>query len=113
MEDIAMSIDNDLQEMSVGLLSSYSNTTLKNVQVYNYSMKQGIFYFDSSYHFNTQAQDIQNKNLTHESFISVPDGGYMFLKEYGSPFEFEKPKVPFITNWETAYLTGKLFRTSF
>jgi hypothetical protein len=104
IDDIAMSINNDLQEMSVGLLSSYSNTTLKNVQVYNYSMKQGIFYFDSSYHFNTQAHDIQNKNLTHESFISVPDGGYMFLKEYGPPFEFDKPKVPFITTWEAAYL---------
>lgn len=104
IDDIAMSISNELQVMSVGLLSSYANTTLKNVQVYNYSMKQGIFYFDSSYHFNTQAHGIQNRNLTHESFISVPDGGYMFLKEYGPTFEFDKTKVPFITNWETAYL---------
>ncbi len=28
----------------------------------------------------------------------------MYLKEYGSPFEFNKPKVPFINTWETAYL---------
>ncbi len=31
--------------MSVGLFSSYSNTTLKNVQVYNYSMKEGMILF--------------------------------------------------------------------
>jgi hypothetical protein len=67
-------------------------------------MKEGRFYFDSSYHFNTQVRDIQSKNLSHESFIAVPGGGYMYLKEYGSPFEFNKPTVPFITSWETAYL---------
>jgi hypothetical protein len=104
MEDIAMSIDNDRAEMSVGLLSAYSNTTLKNVQVCNYSMKDGMFYFDSSYRFNTQSHDIRNKNLNHESFISVPGGGYMFLKEYGSPYDFNKPAIPFISDWETAYL---------
>jgi hypothetical protein len=104
MEDIAMFINNDLEQMSVGLFSSYSKTTLKNVQVYNYSMKEGRFYFDSSYHFNTQVRDIQIKNLSHESFIAVPGGAYMYLKEYGSPFEFNKPTVPFINSWETAYL---------
>ena len=41
MEDIAMSIDNDRQEMSVGFCQRIQNTSLKNVQVCNYSMKQG------------------------------------------------------------------------
>ncbi len=112
MEDIAMSIDNDQQEMSFGLLSGYSNTTLKNVQICNYSMKQGRFDFDSSYHFNTQVRDIKNKNLSHESFIAVPGGGYMFLKEYGSPFEFNKPVTPFLNNWETAYLLANYSETN-
>jgi len=103
-EDISMSIDNDRQEMTIGLLSSYRNTSLKNVQVCNYSMREGRFDFDSSYHFNEQARDIRNKNLSHESFISVPHGGYMLLKEYGSSFEFEKPNIPPLSNWETAYL---------
>jgi hypothetical protein len=104
MEDIAMSIDNDRQEMSVGLLSAYKNTSLKNVQICNYSMRQGRFDFDTSYHFNTQARDIQAKNLSHESFIAVPGEGYMLLKEYGNSFEFDKPLIPFVNNWETAYL---------
>lgn len=104
MEDIAMSINNDQQEMSVGILSGYLNTSLKNVQVCNYSMKQGTLDFDSSYHFNTQRRDIRSKNLSHESFIAVPGGGYMLLKEYGSSYEFEKPNIPLLNNWETAYL---------
>lgn len=104
MEDIAMSIDNDQQEMSVGLLSGYKNTSLKNVQVFNYSMKQGRFDFDSSYHFNTQARALNAKNLSHESFISVAGGGFMYLKEYGQSFEFRKPEIPLMNNWETAYL---------
>lgn len=112
MEDIAMSIDNDLREASVGLLSAYAKTTFKNAAVYKYSMKEGIVYFDSSYHFNSQNRDIQNKNLTHESFIALKGGGFMYLKEYGSPFEFEKPKIPFMTNWETAYLMASYSGTA-
>ena len=104
MEDIAMSIDNEKQEMSLGLLSGYANTTYKNVTVSNYSMKQGSFYFDTSFRFNTQARDIQSKNLSHESFIAVPGGGFMLLKEYGSPHAFSRPVIPLMNEWETAYL---------
>ncbi|MEJ0081448.1 MAG: hypothetical protein WDM78_11020 [Puia sp.] len=43
MEDVSMSINNDRQELSVGLLSTYRNTSLKNVQVFNYSMREGRF----------------------------------------------------------------------
>jgi hypothetical protein len=104
MEDIAMSLDNDQEEMSMGLLSGYLNTSLKNVLVCNYSIPQGRFDFDTSYHFNTQLRDIRSSNLSHESFISVPGGGYMLLKEYGYPFESERPELPPINPWETAYL---------
>ena len=111
MEDIAMSIDNEQQEMTMGLLSGYSNTSLKNVQVCHYSMKQGIFDFDSSYRFNTQLRDIHDKNLSHQRFISVPGGGYMLLKEYGSPFEFNRPPVAPFNELETAYLLANYSET--
>jgi hypothetical protein len=104
MEDIAMSIDNDQQEMSVGLLSAWANTSLKNVHICNYSMKEGKFDFDSSYRFNTQTRSIRDKNLSHESFIAVPGAGYLLLKEYGAPFEFYQPVVPVMNSWESAYL---------
>jgi hypothetical protein len=103
MEDIAMAIDNDRQEMSVGFLSCFSNTTLKNVHVCNYSMREDRFDFDTSYHFNTQVRDLRDKNLSHSGFIAVP-GGYMLLKEYGSPHEFNLPVVPFVSSDESAYL---------
>ncbi len=111
MEDIAMSIDNDGQEMTMGLLSGYSNTSLKNVQVCHYSMKLGAFDFDSSYHFNTQSRDIRDKNLSHQRFISVPGGGYMLLKEYGSPFDFNRPAVAPFNELETAYLLANYSET--
>ena len=84
MEDIAMSIDNERQEMSVGLLSGYSNTSMKNVQVCNYSMQKGNLILILSYHFNTQYRDIRTKNLFHESFMAVPGEGYLFMMEYGN-----------------------------
>jgi hypothetical protein len=83
MEDIAMSIDNEHQEISLGLLSGYRNTTLKNVQVSHYSMIRNRFDFDSAYHFNTLASRLKNQNLHNESFISIPGEGYMLFKEYG------------------------------
>ncbi len=30
----------------------------------------------------------------------------MLLKEYGSPFEFEKPIIPLLNSWETTYLVA-------
>jgi hypothetical protein len=103
-EDIAMSIDNDKQEMSVGLLSRYMKTSLKNVQITKYSILQGRFDFDTSYRFNTQANEMKNKNLSQERFIAVPGGGYMLLKEYGIPYESNNIENPFIGSTEAAYL---------
>ncbi len=104
MEDVSMSIDNQKKELNLGLLSAYRNTSLKNVQVYNYSISRSQFTFDSSYHFNELHRDLQSKNLSHESFTAIPGGGYMLLKEYGSPFEPEKPDIPLVNNWEATYL---------
>ena len=83
MEEMAMSINNADQEMSVGLLSRYGNTSLKNVQVSHYSMTQNHFDFDSTYQFNTLANRLNNQSLSNESFISIPGEGYMLFREYG------------------------------
>jgi hypothetical protein len=104
MEDIAMSVDNGRQEMSVGLLSAYANTTMKNVQVFNYSMQKGKFDFDSAYHFNTQYRDTRTKNLFHESFMAVPGAGYVLMLEYGKPKESDKQPVSEFNYWESTYL---------
>jgi hypothetical protein len=104
MEDIAMSIDNEKQEMSVGLLSGYLKTSLKNVQITNYSIAQGRFDFDTAYHFSTQVKDTRNRNISHERFVAVSGGGYLLMKEYSIPFESDKPEMPFLGNSEAAYL---------
>ena len=105
MEDVSMSIDNERQEMIVGLLSAYRNTSLKNVQVFNYSMREGRFDFDSSYHFNEQYRDTRSKNLSHESFISVPEGGYYAIEGIWFIYLNSKNQIFLrLTNWEAAYL---------
>jgi hypothetical protein len=111
MEDIAMSIDNQQQEMSIGLLSDFPNTSFKNVQIITYSMKLGKFDFDTSFHFNSEFRDPRRKNLSHESFVAVPGAGYLFMIEYGIPHEFENPVLPVFSNWETAYLLANYTET--
>ncbi len=111
VEDLAMEIDNDKQEMSVGLLSRYKNSSLKNVRITNYSISQGRFDFDTSYRFNAQQQDTRNKNLSHESFVAVPGGGYMLMKEYGVPISSDKTELPFIENSEAVYLLANYTET--
>jgi hypothetical protein len=83
MEDIAMSVDNPNQTMSIGLLSGYRNTSLKNVEVTRYSLAQTRFEFDSSYHFNTLAGRLGNQSLSNASFVAIPGEGFMLFKEYG------------------------------
>ncbi|MFI5153469.1 MAG: hypothetical protein ACHQET_09060, partial [Chitinophagales bacterium] len=86
-EDVALSIDNEKQEVIAGVLSSFRYPTLKNVEVVHYSMNNHQFDFDSSYRFNTLvAYKIQDENLIHESFMAVPGAGFMLLKEYGKAY---------------------------
>jgi hypothetical protein len=104
MEDIAMSINENEQMVSMGLLSAYSNTSLKDVQVYNYSMKEGKIVFDSAFHFNTQYRAFRSHNLFHERFVAVPGEGFLLMMEYGRPYAFDEPRVPVFNYWESAYL---------
>jgi hypothetical protein len=84
MEDIALSVNNEKGEAFAGILSRYRQSAHKDVYVTHYSFSGDIFDFDSSYRFSTLA-GIQSKenNLVKESFIAVPDMGFMLLKEYG------------------------------
>ena len=104
MEDIAMSIDNVHQGMSVGFLSRYRNTSLKSVEVSHYSMTQTRFDFDSSYRFNSLTGRLQKQNLSNESFISIPGQGYMLFKEYGRPEEPGDSRPPDIDPWDPVFM---------
>jgi hypothetical protein len=104
LEDIAMFFDDENQVADLGLLSGYPNTSLKHVEACRYSFKEDRVLFDTSYNFNTQANDFRNKNLSHERFMSASGHGYLYLKEYGTSFEFKNPDLPFTNYWEATYL---------
>lgn len=87
MEDIALSINNEKEEATAGILSRYRLTANKNVHVTHYSFSTDRFDFDSSYRFSTLAA-VQSKdnNIIKENLIPVPDMGFMLLKEYGRTY---------------------------
>jgi hypothetical protein len=83
-EDVALSIDDEHREAIAGVLSEFSFSTLKDVEVIHYSLQTHDFDFDSSYRFNTLiSYNVRDESTTHESFIAVPGSGFMLLKEYG------------------------------
>jgi hypothetical protein len=82
-----LSVNDTTQEVIAGVLSVFNFSTLKNVQVVHYSLRNHEFDFDSSYRFNTLISfNVKDENTTHESFIAVPGNGFMLLKEYGVPY---------------------------
>ena len=87
MEDIAVSINNEKGEAFAGIVSRFKQTSHKNVHVVHYSFSGDAFDFDTEYRFNTlpifQSKD---NTLVKESFIAVPDLGFMLLKEYGRQY---------------------------
>ena len=87
VEDVALSADNEKQEAVAGILSRFRYSTLKNVQVAKYSLSEKKIIFDSSFRFNTLTGDkVKHQNLYEESFVAVPKGGFMLLKEYGKDY---------------------------
>jgi hypothetical protein len=87
MEDLALALNNEKGEALAGILSRWRQTPYKNVHVTRYSFLKDAFDFDSSYRFTTLAgMQSTNNTLERESFISVPDRGFMLLKEYGRSF---------------------------
>ena len=87
MEDIALSINNEKGEAFAGIMSRYRQTSHKNVHVTHYSFSGDAFDFDSSYRFSTlPVVQPKDNNLVKESFIAVPDLGFILLKEYGRTY---------------------------
>jgi hypothetical protein len=87
MEDVALTVDNQKEEVTAGILSRFRYISFKNVRTVHYSLERQAFDFDSSYRFNTLLPGkVKNDNLVKENFIAVPGEGFMLLKEYGRLF---------------------------
>lgn len=87
-EEIILSLDNTKQEASTGILSRLRYESVKNVRVAHYLLTDHRIDFDTSFRFNTLANKTKNVNLYEEYFMTVPNKGFMLLKEYGKPFSF-------------------------
>ncbi|HEV3325911.1 MAG TPA: hypothetical protein VG052_09910 [Puia sp.] len=99
-EDIGLSIDNVRGEAYAGVLSDFHYTTLKNVRIVHYSMAARAFDFDTAYQLTTLGGGkVRNNNLVKESFMSMPGGGFLLLKEYGRPFEEPIDDMAFDEGW--------------
>ena len=87
-EEIILSLDNTKQEASAGILSRIRYESVKNVRIAHYLLYDHRIDFDTSFRFNTLANKTKNENLYEEYFMTVPNKGFMLLKEYGKPFSF-------------------------
>jgi hypothetical protein len=90
-EEIILSLDNAKQEASTGILSRLRYESVKNVRIAHYLLPDHRIDFDTSFRFNTLANKTKNENLYEEYFMTVPNKGFMLLKEYGKPFSFNDP----------------------
>jgi len=91
-EEIILSLDNAKQEASTGILSRLRYESVKNVRIAHYLLSDHRIDFDTSFRFNTLANKTKNENLYEEYFMTVPNKGFMLLKEYGKPFSFNEPE---------------------
>ncbi len=121
MEDIALSVNSEKGEAMAGILSRYRQTVHKNVHVTHYSFLHDAFDFDAEYRFSTLAgTQSTNSNLVRESFIAVPEMGFMLLKEYGRTFtswynqnNYDRPWDPeFLFASTTSTTAGPSFNTN-
>ena len=89
-EEIILSLNNAKQEASTGILSRLRYESVKNVSIAHYLLSDHRIDFDTSFRFNTLANKTKNENLYEEYFMTVPNKGFMLLKEYGKPFSFNE-----------------------
>ncbi|MEO6314881.1 MAG: hypothetical protein ABIU63_15005 [Chitinophagaceae bacterium] len=112
MEDIALSLNNEKGEALVGILSRYRQTAHKNVRVTHFSFSGNAFDFDSSYRFSTLAGfQSNNTNLVRESFVAVPNRGFMLLKEYGRTFTSWYNQDNYDRPWDPEFLFASTVTT--
>jgi hypothetical protein len=110
LEDLGLSINNELKKASAGLLSRFYYHAWKIVQVLDYSMENNRFDFDTAYRINTlPGNRFKAENLVKELFVPVPKGGFLLLREYGrsyqSPYEelAQNPVLFFTGNADNGY----------
>ncbi len=89
-EEIILSLNNAKQEASTGILSRLRYESVKNVRIAHYLLSDHRIDFDTSFRFSTLANKTKNENLYEEYFMTVPNKGFMLLKEYGKPFSFNE-----------------------
>jgi len=87
-DEIILSLDNAKQEATAGILSRIRYESVKNVRIAHYLLPEHRIDFDTSFRFNTLANKTKDENLYEEYFMTVPNKGFMLLKEYGKPFSF-------------------------
>src|SRR5262249_24516491 len=98
-EEIILSLDNSKLEASTGILSRMRYESVKNVTIAHYLLSDHRIDFDTSFRFNTLDNKTKDKNFYEEYFMTVPNKGFMLLKEYGKPrlsgrqaFSFNEPE---------------------
>lgn len=90
VEDVILSLNNEKKEVSAGILSRLRYQPVKYVRVAHYLLSDKRIDFDTSFRFNTTTNKTKNENLYEEYFMTVPNKGFMLLKEYGKPFSFNE-----------------------
>jgi hypothetical protein len=90
VEDAGLYFDNGKQEGFAGILSRMRTSAIKNVRSIHYSLRDFHIDFDTSYILNTLAGNRRkNENIYEEYFMTIPDKGFLLLKEYGRAFSFD------------------------
>ena len=105
VEDAGIYFDNGKQEGFAGILSRVKTSAIKNIRVIHYTLGDFRIDRDTSYALNTLAGNkMKNENIYEEYFMTVPDKGFLFLKEYGRTFSSEGDGE---TNIEGEYANGR------
>ena len=83
-------LNNEKQEASAGILSRLRYQPVKYIRIAHYLIADKRVDFDTSFRFNTTTNKTRNENLYEEYFMTVPNKGFMLLKEYGKTFSFSE-----------------------
>jgi hypothetical protein len=90
VEDVILSLNNEKKEASAGILSRLRYQPVKYIRIAHYLLPGKRIDFDTSFRFNTTTNKTTNENIYEEYFMTVPNKGFMLLKEYGKPFSFNE-----------------------
>ncbi|HET9055309.1 MAG TPA: hypothetical protein VFN30_00535 [Chitinophagaceae bacterium] len=87
-QDICLSLNNEKREVLIGILSQYYSPLAKSVRVLHYSLDTCKILYDSLYKFKTVAATKNTpKTIYEEYFMTIPNKGFLLLKEYGRAYD--------------------------